>query len=380
MSNSTKGISFVIGIVMIVAMVGGVLTPFLQSNITQNPAVEAVEPTAIPEPTLPPPPDTTQITFDDTYLHPSGLFTIGVPTGWTPTVEDSTENEARVSLGNSDALSVIETRIVEPLEEITDSEGLSAFFSDTWLGQTWRDYQNWEETDRTITEDGHVVIDFNLTRSRANYIARQESWLEDGEIYSVRVVTAENAPEELKFVLDGMIDNVQRVDVYAHSPFGWESYFDNVDKHMIRFPDTWTVTDAQAGLPATIVGDDVIMQVETVDVAVNNEDEVIDWIENWRSGVEALTVEPVEIEGVDGYQVSYKLSTLDGETESGLAVLLNGSDNQLHVANARIENTDVDLQTASPEEYPIVSVLDTFYLFPDLDLTAPIEETTATSG
>lgn len=380
MSNSTKGFSIVIGVVMIIAMVGGVLTPLFQSNISQNVAAEAVEPTDMPEPTLPPPPDTSQITFDATYLHPSGLFTMGIPTGWIPTVEDSTDSEARVSLGNSDALSVVETRIVNPQEAITDSDGLSAFFNDTWLGQTWRDYQSWEESDRTVTEDGHVVIDFNLTRSQANYIARQNSWLEDGEIYSVRVVTAENAPEELKYVLDGVMNNIHRIDAYANSPFGWDSYFDNSDKHMIRFPSTWEVTDAQEGLPATIVGDDVTMQVETADVALNNEDEVIDWIENWRSGVEALTVESVEVDGANGYEVSYKLNTLDGAPESGLAVLLNGPDNRLHVANARIENTDVDLQTASADDYPVISVLQSFHLFPDLDVSSLVESPVAVSG
>lgn len=370
MSTTTKGFTLVIGIVMTIAMVASTILPLLTGNSGYGGAPVEIEPTAIPEPTLPPPPDTAQINFDDTYLHPSGLFTMGVPTGWTPTVEDTKDDEIRVSLGNSNALSVIETRIVNPQEEVADGEALSDFFSDTWLGQTWRDYQSWEETDRTITEDGRVVIDFNLTRTRANYIARQESWVEDGEIYSVRVVTAENAPEELKFILDGVIDNVQRVEEYAESPFGWTGYFDDADNHMIRFPNTWSVTDAEDGLPATIVGDDVTMLVETADVALASEADAIDWIENWRSGVEALTVEPVEIDGVDGYEVSYKRSTLDGAPESGLAILLNGSDNRLHIANARISETDVDLQTVTADEYPLVSVLESFRLFPELDVTS----------
>jgi len=372
MSNSTKGFSLIIGIVMIVAMVGGAITPLLQSSIGQNVVSETIDATAIPEPTLPAPPDISQINFDDVYLHPSGLFTMGVPTGWNPTLEDTSEGEVRVSLGNSNALSVIETRIISSPQEITNGDELSAFFNDTWLGQTWRDYQNWEETNRSVTEDGHVVIDFNLTRTRSNYIARQESWVEDGEIYSVRVVTAENAPEELKFVLSGVKSNIQRIDVYADSPFSWSSYFDNSDKHLIRYPETWDVTDAADGLPATITGDDTTLLVETVDVALDSEDEAIDWIENWRSGVEALTVEPVEVDGASGYEVSYKLTTLDGAPESGLAVLLNGPDNRLHVANGRISNVDVDLQTASPEDYSLGSILGSFHLFPDLNVTSVV--------
>jgi len=371
MSNTTKGLTYVIGIVMTIAMVASTILPLLTNNTVQNTA-QAVEPTAIPEPTLPPPPDTSQISFDDVYLHPSGLFTLGVPTGWNPTLEDSSEGEVRVSLGNSDALSVIETRIISSEQEIADGDALSAFFSDTWLGQTWRDYQNWEETNRSVTEDGHVVIDFNLTRTQSNYIARQESWLQDGEIYSVRVVTAENAPEELKFVLDGVKSNVERVNVYADSPFDWSGYFDNTDKHMIRYPEAWTVTDAADGLPATISGDDTTLLVETVDVALDSEDAAIDYIENWRSGVEALTVESIDVDGASGYEVSYKLTTLDGAPESGLAVLLNGSDNRLHVANGRISNVDVDLQTDESGEYSLSSILESFHLFPDLTVTSVV--------
>lgn len=373
MSNWTKNFTYVFGIVLSLAMVASLILPLLSQNVTQNPQAEAIEPTEVPLPTLPPPPDTAQINFDRTYLHPSGLLTVGVPTGWSPSVQSNTENEVRASFGNSDALSVIEARVVEPEEEVTDGESLSGFFTDTWLGQTWRDYQSWEETNRDVTDEGHVVIDFNLTRSRANYIARQESWVEDGEIYMVRVVTAENAPEELKFLLDGMIQNVDLVDTYAGTSLAWNGYFDNTDKHLIRYPETWQVTDSAEGLPATISGDDVTMVVETVDVALDSEDEAIDWIENWRSGVEALTVEPVEIDGVSGYEVSYKLTTLDGAPESGLAVLLNGDDNRLHVANARIAGADVDLEGESAEDYPIIDVLSTFRLFPDLDVSDPAD-------
>jgi len=369
MNNWTKYFTIGFGIVLSIAMVASLILPLLSQNVGHNLQPQAVEPTDVPLPTLPAPPNTAEIDFDRTYLHPSGLLTVGVPTGWNPTVQSNTENEVRASFGNSDALSVIEARVISPTEDIAEGEALSGYFSDTWLGQTWRDYQSWEETNRDITDEGRVVIDFNLTRSRANYIARQESWVEDGEIYSVRVVTAENAPEELIYLLDGVIQNVQLVETYEGTPLAWSGYFDSTDKHLIRYPETWQVTDAADGLPATITGDDVTMIVETLDVALESEDDAVDWIENWRSGIEALTVELVEVDGVSGYEVSYKLTTLDGAPESGLAVLLNGTDNRLHVANARIANTDVDLQDATAEEFPVLDVLNTFRLFADLDVT-----------
>lgn len=374
MSNWTKSLTYIIGIVMTIAMVASLIMPLLTQG-TQTQVQPAEQPTATPAPTLPAPPDTSQISFDATYLHPSGLYTVGVPTGWEPAVEDTSENEARASFFNPSALSVIETRVLEDETEIATGSELSAFFSDTWLGQTWRDYSSWEETNRQITDDEHVVIDFNLSRSNSNYIARQESWAQDGEIFSVRVVTPENAPTELKFLLDGVINNLQTIDVNQSAPRGWVSYFDNTDKHMILFPQEWTVTDADDGLPATIIGDDITVLVETVDVELDSEDAATDWVENWRSGVSTGSVEAIEVDGASGYKVAYTLETLDGEPESGLVILLNGPDNRLHVANARVSGTDVDLATDDSGAFDaVLNALNSFRLFPDLNISALQED------
>ena len=371
MNRTTKRFTVVIGIIMSAAMVGSLVLPLLSGQTAQS-AVQPDAPTPIPAPTFPPPPDIAAIDFDDVYLHPSGLFTLGLPTGWTPTVEQSSAEEVRVAMTNSAVVSQVEARIIANPDGIATADELSAFFSDSWLRQSWRGaYSSWDETSRKLTDEGRVVIDFNLERSRVYYIARQEAWIEGGDIYTVRVVTAENAPEELKFLLAGVTGGIQRLGVYAESPFGWQGYFDNMDKHMIRYPQGWQVTDAAAGLPATILGDGVAMLVETVDVALASEADTLDWIENWRSGVEALTIEAVSVEGAAGYRASYRLPTVDGAVESGLALMLNGPDNRLHVANARMAELDIDLQDAAADAYPLIAVLDTFRLLPELEITAP---------
>lgn len=368
MNKATKRFTVIIGIVMSVAMVGSLLIPLFSGQVgyTENLA-ETPRPTPLPEPTYPPPPDIAVIDFDQMLLHPSGLFTLAVPTGWQSSSHSSTVDELRAGLSNSAAHSVVEARIIKNSDGISDASDLSAFFSRDWLGQTWRDYWNWEETSRKIAEDGSVVIDFNLQRSRTHFIARQVSWLQEGDIYSARVVTAENAPQELKFLLDGVIDGVRRLEVYRDAPFDWNAYFDNADKHMIRFPSAWEVTDAAQGLPATIVGDAVILVVETQDVALNSESDALDWMGKWRDGIEALTVESVESGDASGYLVSYRRSTLDGAPESGLALMLHGSDNRLHVANARVGEVDVDLLQLENDDYGLREVLDSFHLLPALD-------------
>lgn len=369
MNKTTKTLTYVIGIIMTIAMVGSLILPMLTPNIGQADIdAESARPTPLPEPTLPAPPDTSAIDFDSQYLHDSGLFTLGAPTGWIPSAGSNTPDELRASLTNSAALSVIEARISKNHAGVADPEALSVFLDKTWLSYTWSGYSSWDETGRKITGDGIVQIDFNLSRGRSRMIARQESWLENGEIYTVRVVTAENASRELKFIMQGVVDTIERLPLYADAPFGWTAYFDNIDKHILRFPSDWEVSDAAEGLPATIVGDNATLVVATVDVAVASEDEAIGWIQNWRSGVQALSVEAVEVDGATGFKVSYRISTLDGATESGMAIMLNGTDNRLHVANLRLSSIDDDLLTAGLAESPWLAIIDSFRLAPDLQL------------
>lgn len=369
MNRTTKTLTYVIGIIMTIAMVGSLILPMLSGNIGQAGIdAEAARPTPLPEPTLPPQPNTDAISFGRAYLHSSGLFTIGAPAGWIPIAGSNTADELRASLTNSALLSVIEVRISKNNAGLDDNEALSSYLDNSWLGHSWSGYSSWDETSRKITADGIVQIDFNLSRGRSHMIARQESWLEGGDIYSVRVVMAENAPQALKFILRGTADNIERLPIYVDSPFGWEAYFDNLDKHIVRYPSDWDVTDAAEGVPATIAGDGVALVLSTVDVRVSSEDEAIDWIQSWRSGVKARSVEAVEVDGNAGFRVSYRLATLDGERESGLAILLNGADNRLHVANLRLSNVDEDLLTVDSNDFPWLATVDSFRLLPDLQV------------
>ena len=369
MNKTTKTLTYIIGIVMTVAMVGSLILPMLSGQVSQGSMQDLTpQPTPFPEPTLPAPPDIETIDFDSLYLHRSGLFTIGAPTGWEPASDSNTADELRAGLSNSDALSVVEVRISKNYADISDADALSGFLDKAWLGHTWSGYTSWEETGRTVTDSGIVRIDFNLRRGRSYLIARQESRLANGDIHSVRVVTAENAPRQLKYLLRGVSDSVEPLPIYADAPFDWDAYFDNLDKHMVRFPKGWEVSDAAEGLPATIAGDGAILGVATYDVALASEDEAAAWLENWRSGVETQTVEAVDVAGATGYKASYVLTTLDGAAESGVAVMLAGTDNRLHIANLRIQDLDADLLELGTAEQPLIAVVDSFRLLPDLEV------------
>ncbi len=370
MNKTTKTFTYIIGIVMTVAMVGSLILPMISSQVGLGENYqETTQPTPFPEPTMPPPPDTASIDFDSRYLHRSGLFTIGAPTGWSPATDSNTADELRAGLNNSEAQSVVELRISKNSEGLSDANALSDFLDAAWLGSSWSGYTGWDETSRKIIGDALVQIDFNLRRGRSNLIARQESWIEAGDIYSARVVTAENASQELKFLLRGLADSVELVSDYAAAPYDWDAYFDNLDKHMVRFPSNWAVTDAAEGLPATIQGDSISLVVSTLDVALASEDDAKDWAEDWRADVEARSVAAVEVAGAPGYKVSYRLKTPDGAVESGAMIMLHGTDNRLHVANIRMLDLDDDLLAADPAEYPWLAVLDSFRLLPNLEVS-----------
>ncbi|MCY3780909.1 MAG: hypothetical protein OXG78_11415 [Chloroflexi bacterium] len=367
MNKTTKTFTYIIGIVMTIAMVGSLILPMLSGQIAQG-DFEQEAATPFPEPTVPAPPDVSAIDFNSRYLHSSGLFTVGAPSGWVAGSSSNTSDELRASLTNSAFRSVVEVRISQNHTGIADLEALSQFLDATWLNHTWSGYSRWDETSRKTTDDGKVQIDFNLSRGRSHTIARQESWLEGGDIYTVRVVMAENAPRELKFILHGVADGIERLPIYADAPFGWDAYFDNLDKHILRYPSDWEVTDAAPGLPATILGDDLTLAVATFDVAIDNEEEAGDWIEDQRSGIEARSVEAVDVGGAPGYKVSYRYTTLDGEVESGLLMMLHGTDNRLHVANLRAADLNENLLSADHAAYPWLEVIDTFRLTPELEI------------
>ncbi len=374
MNKTTKTFTYIIGIIMTIAMVGSLILPMLTSNIGQTDVLAGTPaPTPLPEPTLPPPPDTAAIDFGSRHLHASGLFTFSAPTGWLPATSSNTADELRAGLSNNELLSAIEVRINKNHAGLADAAALSEFFDKNWLAYSWAGYTGWDETARRILDEGSVRIDFNISRGRSRLIARQESWFNNNDIYSARVVMAENAAQELKFLLKGVADSVRWLPIYADPPFDWNAYFDNKDKHMLRYPANWQVTDAQAGLPATIEGDGVTLVVSTFDVALANEAEALAWLENWRSGLEVRAVEALEVAEAAGFKAAYRLVTLDGAVQSGLAIMLHGTDNRLHVANLRVNDLDENLLAPPADEEAGANlwraVIDSFRLLPELEVS-----------
>lgn len=363
-----KRVTFVFGIVLAVAMAASLILPLLSQNVVTQNTQPTVVPTATP---LPPVQDVSEVTFDEPYLHPSGLFTISLPTDWTVQNTSNNTSEAQVSLQHGPSNSITEVRLLAPEAELTSLEDLDEVFNDGWLSSTWRSYTSWEETTRRV-EDGHHIMSFNLELGTQNYISRQEAWYDDNWIYVVRVITPANGADILRHVLQGVGESLEANTQFIGTPLEWNSYFDETTQHIIRYPGAFQVTDAADGAPATIVADATTLRIETQDGSIADEDAARAWVMDWRGNAEVQSVEIVEKDRYNGYVVSYTLPTLDGEPESGLVMLLNGINDQLHIANLQVNGIAEDLLMVSEDtmDSQYRDIIETFTLLPDMQVAA----------
>lgn len=362
----------------IVLSAGMVILPMLSRFMRTSNTSSTPEPTTIPTPTVPAPPDTSAISFDQIHLQSTGLFTVAVPTGWTVSNEFGSNGEAQLTMQNPHALSVLEVRVLAPAEGVTldNVNNLGKQFTKDWLSSTWRQYSTWREDTREPQGD-KLVIDFSLTRSGQNYVARQIAYTDGTWIYAVRLVLPSNASEVMQYILDNEVASLKPVQAYLGEPLSWNAYYDHVNYHLIRFPGTWAVTDSANGVSASIAGDNVEMRVQTSST-IDSSDAATAYVSGLHSGTQIESVESVEQNGLSGYRVSYLIPTLDGPTQSGIVLILDDGSGMAHIANAIVtdaQNTDldkVDLTSADTAQNikDLRASLDTFAVFPNLELSS----------
>lgn len=375
MKKRTQQMSIAFGFFMAFLMVASLILPALAPNQNTSPTVPpAPTSTTVPVPTFPPPiTDFSGISFGEQYLHPSGLFSIGVPTGWTPNAPINNSSQAQVNLSNPDVVSVIETYIVNATSEQMTPDEVSAFFNETALRSSWSQYTSWQELSRR-TDENRVLIDFELARGQQQFLARHAAWADASWIYVVRVVVPQNARELLFWLLDQMIANFTSYERFAGTPLGWAAYYDTEDLHIIRRPQDWQLVDGGAGQPTSFIGSDgTQLRVEALDGIIASEDEASAWVEGLRSTNTVQSVMPVTREGGSGFEIAFSYSTPDGDARSGKVVLLNGEDDQLHAATLLLPSNGVDLNSEEGRTQYVdaTQVMDTFSLLQNLNLLSP---------
>lgn len=366
-------ITLFLGIFLSFGMVASAVLPLLQNQVTNNQA--QTQATTVPLPTQPPPPDTSTITFDSTYFHPSGLFTVAIPSSYSLSNEFNNESEALVTMDNPAAQSVLELRVLNPAEDVSldSAQNLGEQFTSEWLRTTWNGYSPWQEDVRRVDGD-NLIMDFSLGRSGQDYVARQVAFTDGTWIYMIRVVAPSNASESMQYILNNVLESFNPIDRYAGESLAWDGYFDNSASHLLRFPGTWTVADGVDGAPASISGENAQLRVETSDATIDSADAASEYVAGLRSNITVSSVEEVEQYGNTGFRVAYTQSTADGANQSGAVLLINGADTT-HVVNLLTDVADADLNTvdvmAEDADQALVDArktLDSFSLFPEMDI------------
>ena len=379
MQSNMKRFTYIFGISMALIMGLSVILPALSTNVSP---IQQIPPTTAPEPTPIPPPDINAISFTETYLHPSGIFTVAQPTGWLPAAPSNTLDNVQATLSNSTAQSIIQVEVTRPdveTEAPLTLDEVDAQFTSSALASSWARYTSWTETGRR-RENDELILDFTLTSGSQTFVARQKSWTDGDLIRSVRVVTPENATEALLYVLDEVAASLQVVPEFTSTPLDWTAHYDAVNGNIIRFPSDWTVADTAPGQPTSITDStgNITLRMETSAETVADEAAAEAFVAAQRPGATILNVAPVTREGAEGYAVAYDFTTVDGDAQSGVAVLLTGADEQLHVANLRFPGAGIDLttETAEGENAILAAVVDTFYVLPGLVSSEIPENTT----
>ncbi len=386
--KTTQRLYYYFAVFMAVLMVASLILPSISQNLTQqqqlNQALTPVPTTTPIPPTFPPPlTDFSGITFAEDYLHPSGLFYVNLPSGWTVSNTVNNTRQAQVSLNNPERVSVIEMYIERPSTPVTTPEEVSGLYTSGTLASGWRDYDSWREAGERRYVDDRVIIDFVLSDSGVDYFAQHSAWTDGTWVYVVRVVVPSNASDLMFWLTENMPNHFHVLEAYKGTPLGWTARYNQLTNTFIRYSNAWRILDgsvAQLDRPITLGVDDATsIVINTTDGNIADEAAAREFVSGLRRNIEIVSVAETTRPGMSGFSVAYKFFTPDGEERNGLALLMNGEDGKLHTAIGRIASGGVDLNTdvARAQFFDFVTAMDSFSLLTGLNLPA-LPQPTAT--
>jgi len=381
----TQRLYYYFAVFMAFLMVASVILPSIAQNVTQSQQLAtALTPvptnTAVP-PTFPAPiSDFASIAFEEDYLHPSGLFYLNIPTGWSVSNNVNNSRQAQVSLNSTTTSSVIEVYIERPATPVTSPEEVSGLYTSGTLAGSWNRYDSWREAGERRYVDDRVVIDFVLSRQGQDYFAQHTAWTDGNLVYVVRVVAPSNARDLMFWLSETMPTKFHVLEQYITSPLGWTGNYNQLTTTFIRYPSSWRVLDGGIGRPITTGAEDgTAVVVNTTDGAIADEATAREFVTGLRRNIEIVSVEEVTRTGATGFSVAYKFFTPDGEERNGLAVLLNGADGKLHTAVGQVNRGGADLNSdqGRAQFFDLTTALDTFSLLTGINLPALPQPTPA---
>jgi hypothetical protein len=367
-------ITYVFGIGMAAIMV---LSLFLPSLVPQTTVLQEAPPTNTPAPPTFPAPirDLDSIVIGQDYLHPSGVFAVGVPEGWSVNTNVNDTQRLQTNLENQDVVGKIQIGLENPTEPITTIDELNNYYTQSRLQQVWvTDYASWSELGRPSTDD-RLIINFRLRdRQNRSFLAQQLAYVQDGNIHFTRVVMPDNAQDAL-FHLANLMDGQLKInEQFSDVAFGWTASYDALSQWVLRYPRSWIRTDGGDGLPTTIRADNGLnIRIETLTETTFDESSAQSFVEDRFNSAEIVSIEPIERIGGSGFSIAYEAQDFDGETVSGAVVVLNGDNGSAFVASTSIPEAGININDeATTTNYSdLVQVLGSFSLLTNLNLPEP---------
>ncbi len=366
----------IVGLMIIFTFVLTLIAPDLGSRRSSN---ADLDPFATPQPTrlvIPTPDPDPQLTGRPPYLHSSGLFQTFLPAGddWIVDEGESVQASAvaRVVISSPQRLVVIHNYI-QPGVEYESLDSLSAnYLTEQHFAGAWQDYDSWEETGRTVGEEG-VVVDFALTSEGHDYLGRTTSRLWQDWLFVARIVVPANNPTLLDLLQTLVIPTFQGFPALLALPSDWRAYVDQTAGFVLRHPAGWTVAAGSPGRPATLLlnganNNERVRLWTEPETPIASTEAAEAWVRAAATVDAVLSVATVQREAGRGYLVAYRTLDAAGDAHSALTALLNDEAGTLFVADLQIESPDANLLDSQsvPDAYVAArqSVAEGFIVLP----------------
>lgn len=289
----------------------------------------------------------TPVVVTGTYVHPSGMFSVPLLSGWSlpgdspeesiAATPDQPITRAGASFINVQAASVVHTFVEDnPAISSGDLEALQNYYTAEQLGAAWSQYNGgWREIGRRVEGDA-LIIDTEMTHEGLVYLGRQIARLQDRWLMVMRLVVPNNNPSLLERLQATALPHFHLWQTSISAPMNWRTLSDTVAGYLIRFPSAWQQEDGKNGAPYTLSGelDGRLYRLNTrriADVQIADEAAARAWVSEAYPRATLQSAQP-EVRGAfSGYTVSFLAPDPDGNQRSMSATLING-EGALYVA------------------------------------------------
>lgn len=282
----------------------------------------------------------TPVTVSGTYVHPTGIFSLPLVSGWELPGESPEESvaaspdqpitRAGATFINVNAASVVHTFVEDdPARNLISFEAMDAYYTADQVGAAWSQYNGgWREMNRRASDDS-LIIDTEMTHEGLVYLGRQITRLQDRWLIVLRIVVPNNNPLLLERLQAVYAPQYHLWQTSLNAPLFWRTLSDTVSGYLIRYPADWRQEDGRHGAPYTLSGRLAERDYRLLTRAIPNRQATDEaaaraWVAETYPRAAIQTVQS-EVRGAfTGYTLSFLAPDPDGNQRSLTATLING--------------------------------------------------------